>query len=195
VSGEATYDVVIIGAGPVGENVADRVVTGGLSAAVVEQELGGGECSYWACMPTKALLRSGTALRAAGRLGVTATLDPGAVLRRRDRFASHWKDDVQVAWLEQAGIDLVRGHGQIAAPRTVIVTDEGGGETTLTAQHAVVIATGSAALLPDVPGLIEARPVDHDLGTVAGAALPADGYTGRARMVVDEDRRAYGRTN
>jgi len=142
VTGDATYDVVIIGAGPVGENVADRVVAGGLSAAIVERELVGGECSYWACMPTKALLRSGTALRAARRLGVTGTLDPAAVLRRRDGFASHWKDDGQVAWLEQAGIDLVRGHGRIVAPRTVTVTDEDGRATTLTARHAVVIATG-----------------------------------------------------
>jgi pyruvate/2-oxoglutarate dehydrogenase complex dihydrolipoamide dehydrogenase (E3) component len=83
VTGEATYDVVIIGAGPVGENVADRVVAGGLSAAIVERELVGGECSYWACMPTKALLRSGAVLRAARRSGVTGTLDPAAVLRRR----------------------------------------------------------------------------------------------------------------
>jgi len=158
VTGEATYDVVIIGAGPVGENVADRVVAGGLSAAIVERELVGGECSYWACMPTKALLRSGTALRAARRLGVTGTLDPAAVLRRRDGFASHWKDDGQVAWLEQAGIDLVRGHGRIVAPRTVTVKDDDGRATTLTARHAVVIATGSAALLPDLPGLLESEP-------------------------------------
>ena len=157
-TGEASYDVVIIGAGPVGENVADRVVAGGLSAAIVERELVGGECSYWACMPTKALLRSGAALRAARRLGVTGTLDPAAVLRRRDGFASHWKDDSQVAWLKQAGIDLVRGHGRIVAPRTVTVTDEDGRATTLTARHAVVIATGSAALLPDLPGLLESKP-------------------------------------
>ena len=84
-----TYDVVVIGAGPVGENIADRVAQGGLSAAIVERELVGGECSYWACMPTKALLRSAAALRAArqvpgAREAVTGDLDTAAVLRRRD---------------------------------------------------------------------------------------------------------------
>ncbi|MEV0227958.1 FAD-dependent oxidoreductase [Nonomuraea sp. NPDC050786] len=96
-----TYDVVVIGAGPVGENVADRVMRGGPSAAIVERELVGGECSYWACMPTKALLRSAAALRAArqtpgAREAVTGSLDAAAVLDRRDSFASHWKDDGQV---------------------------------------------------------------------------------------------------
>jgi dihydrolipoamide dehydrogenase len=94
----ATYDVVVIGAGPVGENVADRVVRQGLTAAVVERELVGGECSYWACMPTKALLRSEAALRAARHLpgareAVTRGLDAAAVLARRDSFSSHWEDD------------------------------------------------------------------------------------------------------
>ncbi|WP_408962823.1 FAD-dependent oxidoreductase [Nonomuraea angiospora] len=104
----STYDVVVIGAGPVGENVADRVVQGGLSAAVVERELVGGECSYWACMPTKALLRSAAALRAArqvpgAREAVTGGLDAAAVLGRRDCFASHWKDDVWLRLLEAYG--------------------------------------------------------------------------------------------
>jgi dihydrolipoamide dehydrogenase len=156
-----TFDVVVIGAGPVGENVADRVVRGGLSAAVVERELVGGECSYWACMPTKALLRSGSALQAARRLpgareAITGTLDPAAVLRRRDEFASNWKDDGQVAWLDQAGIALFRGHGRLAAPRVVEVTGEDGAVVTLTARHAVVVATGSSALVPDIPGLRDA---------------------------------------
>src|SRR6185369_13947173 len=122
----ATYDVVVIGAGPVGENIADRVVQGGLTAAVVERELVGGECSYWACMPTKALLRSASALRAARRLpgareAVTGDLDVAAVLGRRDAFASHWKDDGQVSWLESAGIALYRGQGRIGAERVVEV--------------------------------------------------------------------------
>ncbi|MDH2425997.1 NAD(P)/FAD-dependent oxidoreductase [Sphaerisporangium sp. TRM90804] len=158
-----TYDVVVIGAGPVGENVADRVVRGGLSAAVVERELVGGECSYWACMPTKALLRSAAALRAARRLpgareAVTGGLDAAAVLERRDSFASHWKDDGQAGWLESAGIALHRGQGRIVAANVVEVTGDDGVPVTLTARHAVVIATGSGALLPDVPGLREAAP-------------------------------------
>ena len=104
---DLTYDVVVIGAGPVGENVADRVAQGGLTAAIVERELVGGECSYWACMPTKALLRSPVALRAARQLpgareAVTGELDVAAVLRRRDSFASNWKDDGQASWLNSA---------------------------------------------------------------------------------------------
>lgn len=158
-----TYDVIVIGAGPVGENVADRVVQGGLTAAVVERELVGGECSYWACMPTKALLRSATALRAARQLpgareAVTGDLDAAAVLRRRDTFASHWKDDGQVSWLDSAGIALYRGQGRISSDRVVEVTGADGATTSLTARHAVVVATGSSALVPDVTGLREAAP-------------------------------------
>lgn len=169
-----TYDVIVIGAGPVGENVADRVVRGGLSAAVVERELVGGECSYWACMPTKALLRSTAALRAArqvpgSREAVTGDLDVTAVLRRRDSFSSHWKDDGQVSWLDSAGIRLYRGQGRIRSDRVVEVTDEAGAVTSLTARHAVVIATGSAALLPDVPGLREAEPWSSREAAAAGA--------------------------
>ncbi len=157
-----TYDVVVIGAGPVGENVADRVVQGGLSVAIVERELVGGECSYWACMPTKALLRSAAALRAVKRLpgareAVTGELDVAAVLRRRDAFASNWQDDGQVAWLEQAGIPLYRGHGRIVSDGVVEVTGEDG-VTSLTARHAVVVATGSGALVPDIEGLRAAAP-------------------------------------
>ncbi|MEO3890788.1 NAD(P)/FAD-dependent oxidoreductase [Nonomuraea sp. B5E05] len=158
-----TYDVIVVGAGPVGENVADRVVRGGLSAAIVERELVGGECSYWACMPTKALLRSAAALRAArqvpgAREAVTGDLDVAAVLSRRDAFASHWKDDGQAAWLEQAGVQLYRGQGRITSTRTVEVTGGDAVRTSLTARHAVVIATGSGALVPDIAGLREAAP-------------------------------------
>ncbi|MCC3301689.1 dihydrolipoyl dehydrogenase family protein [Arthrobacter sp. zg-Y895] len=156
-------DVIVIGAGPVGENVADRIVAGGLSAVIVESELVGGECSYWACMPTKALLRDAAALRAVRQLpgaaaAVTGGLDVDAVLARRDRFASNWNDDGQVAWLQQAGITLVRGHGRISAPRTVEVTGRDGTVSTITARHAVVVATGTSAALPPIPGLADAAP-------------------------------------
>jgi pyruvate/2-oxoglutarate dehydrogenase complex dihydrolipoamide dehydrogenase (E3) component len=157
------YDVVVVGAGPVGENVADRIVQGGLTVAIVERELVGGECSYWACMPTKALLRSGAALRAArqvpgAREAVTGDLDVAAVLARRDAFAANWQDDGQVSWLESAGIPLYRGHGRISGDRVVEVTAEDGTTTTLTARHAVVVATGSGALVPDIEGLRDAAP-------------------------------------
>jgi pyruvate/2-oxoglutarate dehydrogenase complex dihydrolipoamide dehydrogenase (E3) component len=141
------YDVVVIGAGPTGENVADRAIRGGLTAAIVEAELVGGECSYWACMPSKALLRPATAVaEAAAVRGVAgARLNPAEVLARRDTFAHQWKDDGQVEWLNRAKIDLFRGHGKIVGMRLVQV-----GDTVLAARQAVVIATGTRASVPDV---------------------------------------------
>ncbi|PPF84277.1 pyridine nucleotide-disulfide oxidoreductase [Pseudoclavibacter sp. RFBJ3] len=157
-TGATTFDVIVIGAGPVGENVADRTVQGGLSTLIVEKELVGGECSYWACIPSKALLRSGAALRAAravpgSREAATGDLDVSAVLARRDSYVSEWSDEGQVAWLADAGIELVRGHARLTGEREVTV-----GETTYSARVAVVVATGSAALLPDIPGLADAEP-------------------------------------
>ncbi|MFG6403948.1 dihydrolipoyl dehydrogenase family protein [Microbacterium sp. P04] len=157
------YDVIVIGAGPVGENVADRAVQGGLSAVIVEAELVGGECSYWACMPSKALLRSGAALRAAqavdgAKQAVTGALDVAGVLRRRDRMTHEWNDSGQVEWLQGAKIDLVRGHGVLTGHKTVRVTADDGTTTDLVARHAVAVCTGSAALLPDIPGLAEIFP-------------------------------------
>jgi len=155
---DTTFDVIVIGGGPVGENVADRTIQGGLSTVIVESELVGGECSYWACMPSKALLRSGAALSAARRVAgsaeaVTGQLDVAAVLRRRDSFASHWSDSGQVDWLDSAGIGLVRGHARLSGVREVTVTGSDGQATVLTARHAVVVSTGSSALLPDIPGI------------------------------------------
>jgi pyruvate/2-oxoglutarate dehydrogenase complex dihydrolipoamide dehydrogenase (E3) component len=157
------YDLVVIGAGPVGENVADRATRGGLSVVIVESELVGGECSYWACMPSKALLRAGSALRAARDVegaaqAVTGTVDVAATLKRRDAVVHEWNDSSQVEWLDSAGIDLVRGHGRVSAEREVTVAHADGTETTLRARHAVAIATGTAALLPDIPGLRDAQP-------------------------------------
>jgi dihydrolipoamide dehydrogenase len=153
------YDVVVIGAGPSGENVADRVRRGGLSAVVVESELVGGECSYWACVPSKALLRPPAALAAAravegARQAVSGDLAALAVLARRTRFTHGWVDDSnQVAWLEREGIELVRGRARLAGDREVEVAGSDGGTVTLAARHAVVIATGSAAAIPPIPGL------------------------------------------
>jgi len=153
-------DVVVIGAGAVGENVADRTVQGGLSTVLVEEELVGGECSYWACMPSKALLRAGAAVRAARAVAgaaeaVTGEVDARAVFRRRDRI-THGRDDAsQVEWLDGAGIELVRGHAELSGPRRVTVTASDGTVTELTARHAVAVCTGSVPVLPDVPGLAE----------------------------------------
>ncbi len=158
-----TYDVVIIGAGAVAENVADRAVQGGLTAVLVESELVGGECSYWACMPSKALIRSGLALRAAKRVGgakeaVTGELDVAAVFARRNGFTHDWDDTSQVDWVDGAGIALVRGHGRLTGVKEVTVTADDGSTTVLTATHAVVVSTGSDPLMPDIPGLLDSTP-------------------------------------
>ncbi|MFF2485721.1 dihydrolipoyl dehydrogenase family protein [Microbacterium sp. NPDC058062] len=157
------YDLIVIGGGPVGENVADRATQGGLSVVVVESELVGGECSYWACIPSKAMLRAGAAVRAAQRVkgaaeAVTGTVDVARTLVRRDELVHNWDDTSQVEWLQGAGIDLVRGHGRLTGEREVTVTGADGTETELVARHAVVVSTGSAALLPDIPGLRDVAP-------------------------------------
>ncbi|MCF1595094.1 dihydrolipoyl dehydrogenase family protein [Streptomyces muensis] len=157
------YDVVVLGAGPVGENVADRTRAAGLSTAVVESELVGGECSYWACMPSKALLRPAIAQADARRLpgldrAVQGPLDAAAVLARRNDFTSDWHDDGQVQWLSGIGADLYRGHGRLTGPRTLEVTGPDGARRVLTARHAVAVCTGSRAVLPDLPGLADVKP-------------------------------------
>ena len=156
-------DVVVLGAGPTGENVADYAVRGGLTAVVVEPELVGGECSYWACIPSKAMLRPVQALAAARAVAgassaVTGELDAAAVLARRDTFTAGWQDTGQVGWLERTGIPLVRGAGRLTGVRQVEVTGIDGDSVTLTARHAVVVCTGTEAALPPVDGLAEARP-------------------------------------
>lgn len=158
-----TYDVVVVGAGPVGESVADRTAVAGLSTVIVESELVGGECSYWACEPSKALLRPSLLRADASHVpgldpAVTGPLNTAAVLAHRDRMSGDWDDEGQVEWLKLAGVELLRGHGRLVGPRKVVVHTPEGVTVRLQARHAVALCTGSRAALPDLPGLDDLRP-------------------------------------
>ena len=159
------WDVIVVGGAAAGENAAQYATQfSGMTAVIVEKELVGGECSYWACMPSKALLRPvevlsiGRDLPGVSRLLADRHLDVEAVLARRDTVVHHLDDSSQVRWALGAGIDVVRGTGRLDGERAVVVIDPEGNERRLTARRAVVLDTGSTPLVPPVPGLPEARP-------------------------------------
>jgi len=158
-----SFDVVVIGAGPAGQNVAGRCSDGGLTVAIVERELVGGECEYWGCIPSKALIRPGDALAAARRVpgaapAVTGDVDVAATFATRNDFTGDWDDSGSLSWLIGKHVEIVRGTGRLRGERTVAVETKDGSVRQLIAGTAVVLATGTAASVPPIPGLADASP-------------------------------------
>ncbi|MGK2868268.1 MAG: FAD-dependent oxidoreductase, partial [Mycobacterium sp.] len=163
-SQDSEFDVIVIGGGPGGASAAQYLIAEGLEVALVEERLIGGECHYWACNPTKTLLRPIEVLGLAKAVpGVRETVGPGqldvaAVFAKRDAIVDHLNDEGVTAALQQSGLTVLHAQGRLAGAREVTVTHPDGREETVRARQAVVLATGTRPAIPDVPGLAEARP-------------------------------------
>ena len=160
------YDVIVIGSGPPGRTAAARAAASGLKALIIENELFGGDCPFWACIPSKALLRPSEALEAARAVSGARQLisnersvDVGGVLDRRDLITEKWDDTFMVKTSEAANVDIVRGRGRIAGMKKVSIIEHNKTDgVDLEARHAIVLATGSDPIMPDIPGLMESNP-------------------------------------
>jgi pyruvate/2-oxoglutarate dehydrogenase complex dihydrolipoamide dehydrogenase (E3) component len=161
------FDVIVIGAGPPGENAAGRAIERGMTAAIIEERLVGGECSFYGCVPSKTLIRPGDVIAAARRVpgaaeAVTGRIDVQAAFAQRDYMTSDWSDRTQTPWLDSMGIELFRGHARLAGERAVEVEmQDGSGVRRLGARKAVVVACGSVPFMPPIDGLAESRPWDN----------------------------------
>jgi pyruvate/2-oxoglutarate dehydrogenase complex dihydrolipoamide dehydrogenase (E3) component len=174
---EDVYDVIVLGAGPVGQNVAARAHVAGLTVAIVERELVGGECSYWGCVPSKALLRPVLAIADARRIdgareAIVGPLATKGVFGRRDRYVTNWNDTGQADTVAAMGVRLIRGHARLEGPRRIAVATADDRLHMLAARHAVAICTGSTAALPDIPGVAEAHPWTNRAATDSSAVPP-----------------------
>jgi dihydrolipoamide dehydrogenase len=206
------WDVIVLGGAAAGENAAQYATQfSGLDAVLVEAELLGGECSYWACMPSKALLRPAEVLCGARHVpGVSSLLsgrelDVRAVLARRDTVVNGLDDSSQIDWALGVGVDVVRGYGRLAGERSVEVETAAGGTRVLTARHAVVIDTGSCTTVPTIPGMSEARPwtsrdvtnlreVPRRVVVLGGGVVACEAATWLRALGVEELSVVYRRT-
>ncbi|GFG55005.1 pyridine nucleotide-disulfide oxidoreductase [Mycolicibacterium agri] len=173
-----TFDVIVLGAGPVGQNVAARCRAADLTVAVIDRELVGGECSYWGCIPSKSLLRPVLAVSDVRRIdgareAIGGPIAAPRVFGRRDRYVTNWDDSGQAAFIiDGLGAALYRGHARLDGPRRVAITTADNDLVVLDARQAVAICTGSTATVPDIPGVAEAKPWTNRKATDSSAVPP-----------------------